>query len=474
MATSQNIFESWLSSQQKSIENFVETTKKFQESVTKGDLIQKSAEIYQDWFSKQKAITEETTQLGQELGKQIGLNNNGAIPQFLDKAQLEQFTTTQKKMLEEWMEMMKKTTETWSKFDISSIEQEVKKMYDFWNSIYQQLSHTITQPIIQLQQIFNGQAFANPATMFDAMKIYSYAYQIWEQMQKAIDSADMNWLKNINAQDFFSNYIDQSQYKAMIDTLFPYTNPDKFKEMYVQIESYLKPFYDSALAAQKQWIERSKELSTQMTSNYGQNMHNLSAFLHSSPYIAQMESLYAPMLKLMPGGKEKEMFEAALDLQESYSNYWSKMSELQYIIYTASQQAMEKMIEEVLEKSQKGLEPETFNTFFTNWLNTTEEKLIETFKETKYSKVQGELLTTGLEIKKKLEKQLEHFLGNYPIVTRSEADELYKIIHDLKAKVRNLEKNERHNSNGAAPVAEETTAKKTTTKKKAEAQTTVA
>jgi hypothetical protein len=472
MANSQNIFESWLSSQQKSVENFVETTKKFQESVTKGDLMQKSTEIYQDWLSKQKAITEETTQLGQELVEQIGLNKNGTatMPPFLDEVNLEQFTATQKKMLEEWTEMMKKATETWSKFDVSNVEQEVKKMYDFWNSTYQQLSHVITQPIIQLQQIFNGQAFVNPATMFDAMKIYTSAYQMWEQMQKAIGTADMNWLQNINAQDFFSKYIDQDQYKAMIDSLFPYTNPGKFKEMYVQIESYLKPFYDSALAAQKQWIERSKE----MTTNYEQNMEHLSAFLNSSPYVSQMKSLYAHLFKLMPGGKEKEMFESALDLQESYSDYWKKMSEFQYVIYTASRQAMEKIIEETLEKAQKGTEPESFNTFFTNWLNTTEETLTETFKETEYSKLQGELLATGLEIKKKLEKQLEHFLGNYPIVTRSEADELYRIVHDLKAKVRSLEKEIHANTTVVTETTEEPVAKKTTTKKKAETQTSIA
>ena len=41
--------------------------------------------------------------------------------------------------------------------------------------------------------------------------------------------------------------------------------------------------------------------------------------------------------------------------------------------------------------------------------------------------------------KKLVEKQYEHLFENTPFIFRSEMDELYKTIHDLKKKVRDLE-----------------------------------
>ena len=81
----------------------------------------------------------------------------------------------------------------------------------------------------------------------------------------------------------------------------------------------------------------------------------------------------------------------------------------------------------------------TFNDFFNNWVNATEEALTTSFSEKTFSKIQSDMLTAGLEIKKILSKQMEESMSGLPVVPRSEVDELYKTVHEMKSRMRKLE-----------------------------------
>ena len=44
-----------------------------------------------------------------------------------------------------------------------------------------------------------------------------------------------------------------------------------------------------------------------------------------------------------------------------------------------------------------------------------------------------------MDVKKQFEKQFENVFGNYPVVFRTEIEELYKTIYDLKKTVKDLQ-----------------------------------
>jgi polyhydroxyalkanoate synthesis regulator phasin len=71
--------------------------------------------------------------------------------------------------------------------------------------------------------------------------------------------------------------------------------------------------------------------------------------------------------------------------------------------------------------------------------------------------LKAELTTLSMEIKTNLEKQFENKLEHYPVVVKSELEDLYKTIHDLKKTVKTLE-------NRLATTTTETTTAKTTRK----------
>ena len=176
-------------------------------------------------------------------------------------------------------------------------------------------------------------------------------------------------------------------------------------------------------------------------------MDNLQQYLQHSPMATQMQEMMAPLMKLTPAGKEKELFKLTVDLQEKSTDYWKKATELQHIVYQAAQHAMEKVMENILKKIQKGDGPGTFNDFFNNWVNATEDALTTSFSDKTFSKLQGDLLASGLEIKKIVSRQIEESMSSLPVVPRSEVDELYKTIHDMKTRMRVLEKQLKNKGN---------------------------
>ncbi|HWY38431.1 MAG TPA: poly(R)-hydroxyalkanoic acid synthase subunit PhaE, partial [Bacteroidia bacterium] len=105
-----------------------------------------------------------------------------------------------------------------------------------------------------------------------------------------------------------------------------------------------------------------------------------------------------------------------------------------------------------------------FNEFYNEWVKTNEELLTELFASEEFSKIKGELVNTSMDVKKHFEKQFENVFGIYPVVFRSEVDELYKTIHDLKKQVKALET--RLAIQGASEIVFEDDAKAAKAKKK--------
>ena len=55
-----------------------------------------------------------------------------------------------------------------------------------------------------------------------------------------------------------------------------------------------------------------------------------------------------------------------------------------------------------------------------------------------YSALMGEVSALQLKLRKDMEAQMERALAGIPVATRTELDELYKTIYDLKKEVRQL------------------------------------
>jgi polyhydroxyalkanoate synthesis regulator phasin len=141
--------------------------------------------------------------------------------------------------------------------------------------------------------------------------------------------------------------------------------------------------------------------------------------------------------------------------------YNLKSAEMQYMVYQTGTKAMEKIAETVMHKIENGEEVNSIMKLYQEWLNTSDTVYVELFETDEYSKLMAEVSALKLRIKKDVEGQMEKMFVNVPVATRSEMDEVYQTIYDLKKEVRQLQSMLELDT---TPV--EAPAKKTATKKK--------
>jgi class III poly(R)-hydroxyalkanoic acid synthase PhaE subunit len=139
-----------------------------------------------------------------------------------------------------------------------------------------------------------------------------------------------------------------------------------------------------------------------------------------------------------------------------------KNAELQYMMYQQGNKVMDKLVENITNKVENGTEISSMTALYQEWLNISDKVYVELFESDEYSKLMAEVSALQMKLRKEMDLQTEKMLGGLPVATRSEMDELYKVIYDLKKEVRQLEKMMEIDSNetAAEPVAKKTATKK--------------
>jgi class III poly(R)-hydroxyalkanoic acid synthase PhaE subunit len=237
---------------------------------------------------------------------------------------------------------------------------------------------------------------------------YLKLYEMWTPLFRAIQERSVK-------PDTYKNLTDPAHYKEMLDKVFGF-NPEAVSQVSEQAAKLLETFAE--------FMEgRPESLMT--------IFHNL---FHA------FDSTVGRVFHVPAVGKDREKVELLLRSMDDLSVFLAKNTEYQQMMYVTGLAAFEKVIATVAEKVSKGEEMKGFDEFFDLWLNVSEKTYYALFKTEDFSKRQGELLEASLNVRKHFFKLMELYLYDFPVAVRSEMDDLYKTIYDLKKKVKSLEK----------------------------------
>jgi polyhydroxyalkanoate synthesis regulator phasin len=126
----------------------------------------------------------------------------------------------------------------------------------------------------------------------------------------------------------------------------------------------------------------------------------------------------------------------------------------------------------MVEKSKNFELTNSFQTFFNDWVAINEKHYTQLYATKEFSKLKAELTTLSLDVKKNIEQQFENRIEHLPLVVKSELNELYQTIHDLKKTIKALES--KVNTTAKTAAAKTTAAATTTTAKTATTAATTA
>jgi len=259
---------------------------------------------------------------------------------------------------------------------------------------------------------------------------YMKLYEIWLPLFKAIQEKTMRL-------DAYKELSNPAEYKKMLDQVFGF-DPDAIAQVSAQAGRFINTFACSAQGFMQPWVEASEK-----------SLKTFPEFLQGHP--ESFMTIFHTMFNAFDGtvgrifhvpavGKDREKVELLLRSLDDLSVYLAKSTEYQHMIYVTGLAAFEKVIATVAEKIGRGEEIKAFDEFFDLWVDVSEKTYNALFQTEDFSKMQGELLEASVTARKHFFKLTELYLYDFPIALRSEMDDVYKTIYELKKKVNSLEK----------------------------------
>jgi hypothetical protein len=306
--------------------------------------------------------------------------------------------------------------------------------------------------------------WAMPASMQDAFKsmmnttkVYQSVYDVWQPYFKMLTE------NKFDVNEYFKA-VDLTKFNDLTQQMTNMFSADKMKEAFSQTNKYVESFRETFLKENPM-----KDLfKMQDFSAFGMNNDFAMMTDFQQNIVDRLQKLYDPFAKIIPPSREKEMVELASGIQQTLAKFQSKTLELNTMIAQEAYKTAESHIKSAFEKAQQGQNAMTFNEFFLHWVDLLEARLIELFNTSDFSQVQSDVLSLQMDIKSTMRKIMEGMLMPYPVALTTDIDELSKQVHDLKAKLKSMEKQMSKDVVIAEvmPVIEtEETAKKTSSRK---------
>lgn len=496
METTKNMIATWTDTQNKIVENWVETTKKLQTTGSSDNVMQKGVEFYKEWFENQKNIIADAIKKSTE-------NPSATTPESLKN-----WLNVQREFTSKWMEAMNSAIQGQ---DINTNPQEIlnkgKEMYDKWSIHFKETFEKMTNMKFDnsaysanmssykemMEKFMSGNFMSEMAQnmqnampsymkeanqkmqemmpsymkeasqkMMDASKAYGNMFEFWQPYYKMMSN------NNFDPKDFMKN-MNMESYQQAMSEMFGLFTPNKMQDMSAQMTKFMENYRDMMSKFMGTNNNPMTDMMNQMANMMPAGMKaDMTAFTNlQKSFMAKMQEVYAPFSKLVPPSREKDMSEMVMTMQSNLNNYQMKVSEMNFMVMTAAQKAMENVSNELFENMKKGESVKTYNEFFSHWVNVLENQLVELFSSNAFSSVQGEVLSLQFDIRHAMKRGMEFVLEPYPVALNSDVAEMSKTVHELKARIRTLEKQLNIADAEVAEVVEEVAEAKPAAKRKA-------
>ena len=259
---------------------------------------------------------------------------------------------------------------------------------------------------------------------------YLKLYELWLPLVKAMQ-------ERAARPETYKDLTDPAKFREMLDKVFGF-DPAATAKISEQASKLLETLGGAIQGFAKPWIDAS---GTALKSVPGMMEGHPEEFLQIfHTLFSAFDSTIGRAFHVPAVGKDREKVELLLRSLDDLSVYLASKTEYEHMMYVTGIGAFETVIATVADKVGKGEEIGKFDEFFDVWIDVSEKAYYALFQTEEFSKKQGRLLEASLNVRQHFFKLMELYLYDFPIALRSEMDDLYKTIYDLKKKVRYLEK----------------------------------
>lgn len=285
-------------------------------------------------------------------------------------------------------------------------------------------------------------------------------FDAWLSNSEQMLRAQVNWFASV------ANTAEPADVSEVVDLA---------KQNWDQCEAQ----FNTWVTASDQWLPESMKPSqhqaTDSADESAQAFEKLKLMLNPATFLSSgIDELNQVFQRLADGPDfadigvlEKKFMRSGQD----WSNLCNANAEYQTVIATAWGHAFDRFLNEQTDASQA--ESIDFDGMMQRWLKVANESLIKAQRSDEFLAAQRKLFKTNTQYKLKQREIIEAWCEAYTMPTRSEVDDLHRMVYELRRELRQLKKhNEASNPAAsapkkAAPVNKQTVKSRAATTKKA-------
>lgn len=418
----------------------------------------KMGEFYQNWYNNQMNWAKQLWEMNMNHMKQTTNANTASDPMSYWTNAWSNWNNN----MSNWMNGMQNTNNwmnMWNQWqNTNPFNMDTwKKASDNWSSIMNQYYNMLNSNVTEWQKnMQNGtvqDAYHNMVNVSDAFVRFA---EMWMPMWKSIQE------KTFNA-DVYKQWMDPAKYKEIMDKYFGFV-PEQTRQ-YMQnmndaIQKNMSQMGQMGFGQYQQMRQAMTQMMPSANDAFGNMLNGYNQWYN------MMSEAAAPFTKLMPANQYTKSMLEWNDIANRIAVYNMKNAEMQYMIYNHGTNVMDKVAENIAAKIKNGEEINSILAVYQEWMNIADKVYVTLFESESYSKLMAEVSAMQLKLRKDIETQMEKFMVGIPVATRSEMDELYKTIYDLKKELRELQRtqessetNESEDNSGDEKAGRRTTKK---------------
>jgi hypothetical protein len=258
-------------------------------------------------------------------------------------------------------------------------------------------------------------------------------YELWQPMLNAIRN------KTIDPKSY-ADLADPAKIKELFEKLFSF-DLDAMTQLQKQTAQYADIYQQFGKPWSDVWTNTAKsQASNFMQGKYAQNDFQPEALvLQMQAAYTMLENATGKIFSTPAVGKDREKMELMSKCAKAMSNFAAKNIEYQQMMQMTGQEAMQVVVKTLAEKIEAGEKFEKFDEFFALWIDTNEKTFNKLFQTKTFSQKRNAMTDAGFSARKLYNEIIENELAGFPIARRSEMDEVYKLVYDLRKQVKSME-----------------------------------
>jgi len=314
--------------------------------------------------------------------------------------------------------------------------QDMSKMYSSQSDWFTNPSEYWTK-LMSSYSPFNLSDFMNIPTrnifekMLNSNELYNEMYKQWEKFNTDIlkpNTADYE--KNVH------ELIDQFN-KLFTERFIPLL-PEDLQGLMTNTQSYFNNYIQALENFIGPWAHAYQNIADIYMATALKDPMELPNAL--TQWKNAYDETFGVLIKSPVVGNARELLEQNNRTLDSMIDMLVTLSEFLTSSLSVTYKHSEEAIKNYFESIENGEDPKTFKEFYDMWSNYVEKAIEKYFYTDEFSKLIAKTVDSSMVFKIEYDKLVEKALQDFPIVTKSEVDNVYKNVHDLRREVRALKK----------------------------------